>query len=122
MADEAVLRQRTECKSEKRKIVGEYCCQSIPRRAQELGLSATSTWQIMRQDLGFHSYKVQITQELKPNDHRQRRVFADWALEQLAANRNFEKKIIFSDHFWSSDFVNKQNCRIWSDQKLQEIH
>ncbi|EFN75580.1 hypothetical protein EAI_08636, partial [Harpegnathos saltator] len=55
--------------------------QSIPRRAQELGLSQTSTWRILRRDLGLHPYKIQLAQELKVNDHRQRRLFADWASE-----------------------------------------
>lgn len=97
---------------------------SIPRRAQELGLSSTSTWRILHKDLGLHPYKVQLTQELKPNDHRQRREFAEWALEQLEVDPHFGRKIIFSDeaHFWLSGFVNKQNCRIWSDENPQEIH
>ncbi|KYN09543.1 hypothetical protein ALC57_18330 [Trachymyrmex cornetzi] len=42
-------------------------------------------------DLGLHPYKIQLTQELKVNDHRQRRVFADWALEQL---EQFEGMVI----------------------------
>lgn len=71
--------------------------QSISRRSQELGLSATSTWQILRRDLGLHPYKIQLTQELKVNDHTQRRVFANWALEQLEVDPNFAQKIIFSD-------------------------
>jgi len=50
---------------------------SISRRSQELGLPAISTWRILRRALGLHSYKVQLTQELKVNDHRQRCVFAD---------------------------------------------
>jgi len=52
-------------------------------------------------DLGLHPYKIQLTQELKVNDHRQRHVFADWVLEQLKVNPNFAKQIIFSDeaHF-----------------------
>jgi len=32
---------------------------SISRRSQELGLPATSTWRILRQDLGLHLYKIQ---------------------------------------------------------------
>jgi len=68
---------------------------------EELGLSATSTWRILRRDLDLHPYKIQLTQELKVN-HRQRRVFTDWVLEQLEINPNFAKQIIFSDeaHFW----------------------
>jgi len=44
---------------------------SISRRSQEFGLSATSTWRILRRDLGLHPYKIQLTQKLKVNDHRQ---------------------------------------------------
>jgi len=67
--------------------------------------------------LGLHPYKIQLIQELKVNDYRQRRVFADWVLEQLEVNPNFVKQIIFSDeaHFWMNGYVNKQNCRIWDD-------
>ena len=51
--------------------------QSNPRRAYALGISQTSTWQILHQNLGLHPYKIQLTQELKHNDHRQRCLFAD---------------------------------------------
>lgn len=66
--------------------------QSISRRSQELGLSATSTCQILRRDLGLHPYKIQLTQELKVNDHTQRCVFADWALEKLEVDQISLKK------------------------------
>ena len=96
---------------------------SIRRRAQELRLSQTSTWRILRKDLGLFPYKIQLTQELKPNDHLQRRQFADWALEQLEIDLDFGKKIIFSDeaHLWLNGFVNKQNCRIWGERNPQDI-
>jgi len=97
---------------------------SISCRSQELNFSATSTWRILRRDLDLHSYKIQLTQELKVNDYRQRRVFADWILEQLEVNPNFAKQIIFSDkvHFWMNGYVNKQNYRIWDDTNSREIH
>ena len=60
-----------------RENVRENPRRSISDRSQELGLSATSTWQILRWDLGLHPYKIQLIQEFKVNDHRQRRVFAD---------------------------------------------
>ncbi|KAJ8981353.1 hypothetical protein NQ317_002891 [Molorchus minor] len=59
---------------------------SIPRRSQELGLSQTTTWIILYQDLHLKPYKVQITQELKANDHHLRQNFANWALERVVAN------------------------------------
>jgi len=90
-----------------RKNVRETPRQLISRRSQELGLSATSAWRILRQDLGLYSYKIRLIQEHKVNDHRQRRVFADWALEQLEVDPNFAKKIIFTDkaHFWMNDML-----------------
>lgn len=107
-----------------RESVRENPRQSIFRRAQELGLSETSTRRILHLDLGLHPYKIQLTQELKINDHRQRRAFADWALEQLEADPHFGRKIIFSDeaHFWMNGYVNKQNCRIWSENNPHEVH
>lgn len=108
-----------------RESVQENSRQSILRRSQELGLSQTTTWRILRRDLGLHPYKIQLTQGLKVNDHRQRRVFAEWALEHLETDPDFHRKIIFSDeaHFWMNGYVNKQNCRIWDDtnpHKIQE--
>lgn len=57
-------------------------------------------------------------------DHRKRREFADFALEQLENDNDFFKKIIFSDevHFYLSGVVNKQNCRFWCEENLQIIH
>lgn len=82
-----------------RESLHENSQQSIPRRAQELNQSSMTTWCILRR-------------ELKPNDHRPRRAFADSALEQLEVDPNIERKIMFSDevHFWLSGFVNMQNC------------
>lgn len=91
---------------------------SIPRRSQQLNLSQTTTWRILRKDLGLQPYKIQLIQEIKPADHHQRRLFADFALEKINADPFFYRSLIFSDeaHFWLNGYVNKQNCRIWSDE------
>lgn len=51
---------------------------------------------ILRRDLSFHPCKLQLNPELNPatslHYYRHRRVFADWALEYLAADPAFEKK------------------------------
>ncbi|GFW20083.1 tc3a_0 protein [Trichonephila clavipes] len=38
-----------------------------------------------------------------------------------ARARDFHKRILFSDdaHFWLNGYVNKQNCRIWSEANSQ---
>jgi hypothetical protein len=52
---------------------------------------------ILTKDLHLHAYKIQLTQELKPTDHAHRREIVNWVLENQKVDRNFSKKIIFSD-------------------------
>lgn len=56
--------------------------QSIPRCAHELGI-ADDNLANFASGLSLHPYKIQLNQELKVNDHGQRRVVVDWALVQL---------------------------------------
>ncbi|GFW94418.1 hypothetical protein TNCV_2701391 [Trichonephila clavipes] len=47
--------------------------------------------------------------------------FVEWAQNEIAVVPDFHKRILFSDeaHFWLNDYVNKQNCRIWSEANPQ---
>ncbi|GFV55081.1 hypothetical protein TNCV_2623021 [Trichonephila clavipes] len=55
------------------------------------------------------------------NDHPARRRFVEWAQNEIAVVPDFHKRILFSDeaHFWLNGYVNKQNCRIWSEANPQ---
>ncbi|GFV31239.1 hypothetical protein TNCV_1265101 [Trichonephila clavipes] len=55
------------------------------------------------------------------NDHQARRRFVEWAQNEIAVVPDFHKRILFSDeaHFWLNGYVNKQNCRIWSQANPQ---
>ncbi|GFV32336.1 putative DD41D transposase [Trichonephila clavipes] len=55
------------------------------------------------------------------NDHQPRRIFVEWAQNEIAVVPDFHKRILFSDeaHFWLNGYVNKQNCRIWSEANPQ---
>ncbi|GFW54472.1 uncharacterized protein TNCV_1608361 [Trichonephila clavipes] len=55
------------------------------------------------------------------NDHQARRRFVKWAQNGIAVVPDFHKRILFSDkvHFWLNAYVNKQNCRIWSEPNPQ---
>ncbi|GFY25441.1 uncharacterized protein TNCV_2485611 [Trichonephila clavipes] len=55
------------------------------------------------------------------NDHQARRRFVEWAQNDIAVVPDFHKRIFFSDeaHFWLNGYVNKQNCRIWSEANPQ---
>ncbi|GFS83084.1 uncharacterized protein TNCV_1287021 [Trichonephila clavipes] len=54
-------------------------------------------------------------------DHQARRRFVEWAQIEIAVVPDFHKRILFSDeaHFWLNGYVNKQNCRIWSEANPQ---
>ena len=41
---------------------------SIPCRSQELGQSHGTLWRSLHLELHLHSYKIQLTQQLKPAD------------------------------------------------------
>ncbi|GFV09569.1 hypothetical protein TNCV_3159661 [Trichonephila clavipes] len=55
------------------------------------------------------------------NDHQAKRRFVEWAQNEIAIVPDFHKRILFSDeaHFWLNGYVNKQNCRIWSEANPQ---
>ncbi|GFV83360.1 hypothetical protein TNCV_3055071 [Trichonephila clavipes] len=52
---------------------------------------------------------------------RTQSIFAEWAQNEIAVVPDFHKRILFSDeaHFWLNGYVNKQNCRIWSEANPQ---
>ncbi|GFV45501.1 uncharacterized protein TNCV_2891151 [Trichonephila clavipes] len=55
------------------------------------------------------------------NDHQARRRFVEWAQNEIAVVPDFHNRILFSyeAHFWLNGYVNKQNCRIWSEANPQ---
>ncbi|GFY30794.1 putative DD41D transposase [Trichonephila clavipes] len=55
------------------------------------------------------------------NDHQARRRFVEWAQNEIAVVPDFHKRHLFSDKalFWLNGYVNKQNCRIWSETNPQ---
>ncbi|GFX05711.1 putative DD41D transposase [Trichonephila clavipes] len=72
----------------------------------------------------FNSCQVIYSQfglAIHQNDHQAKRRFVEWALNEIAVVPDFHKRILFSDeaHFWLNGYVNKQNCRIWSDANPQ---
>ncbi|GFW70036.1 uncharacterized protein TNCV_1404891 [Trichonephila clavipes] len=49
------------------------------------------------------------------------RRFVELAQNEIVVVPDFHKRILFSDeaHFWLNSYVNKQNCRIWSEANSQ---
>ncbi|GFX44585.1 hypothetical protein TNCV_2637501 [Trichonephila clavipes] len=48
-------------------------------------------------------------------------LFVEWAQNEIVVVPHFHKRILFSDeaHFWLNGYVNKRNCRIWSEANPQ---
>jgi len=89
-----------------------------------LNLSSRALCQILHSDLNFHLYKVQIIQELKSTDLYNRTTFCREMLTRIDDNENFIRNVWMSDvaHFHLDGFVNKQNCRYWSEENCRQFH
>ncbi|GFW10777.1 uncharacterized protein TNCV_4918961 [Trichonephila clavipes] len=71
-------------------------------------------------------YKCQVIYSqfglaIHQNVHQARRRFVEWAQNEIAVVPDFHKRILFSyeAHFWLNGYVNKQNCRVWSEANPQ---
>ena len=93
---------------------------SIRKRASALNLDKSSLLRILHKDLKLHPYKIQLVQELKPQDAGQRLTFVNQAIERFSSFDN----ILFSDeaHFHLNGYVNRQNCRYWSATNPKQKH
>ncbi|GFX65169.1 hypothetical protein TNCV_4820601 [Trichonephila clavipes] len=78
--------------------------------------------------LDLHSFEIfcqviysQFGLAIHQSDHQARRRFVEWAQNEIAVVPHFHKRILFNDeaHFWLNGYVNKQNCRIWSEANPQ---
>ncbi|GFW51450.1 hypothetical protein TNCV_4211281 [Trichonephila clavipes] len=72
----------------------------------------------------FNSCQViysQLSLAIHQNNHQARRRFVEWAQNEIAVVPDFHKRILFRDeaHFWLNGYVNKQNCRNWSEANPQ---
>ncbi|GFV13768.1 uncharacterized protein TNCV_3957831 [Trichonephila clavipes] len=72
--------------------------------------------------MNFYSKDNLVALHFKYDQARRR--FVEWAQNEIAVVPDFHKRILFSDeaHFWLNGYVNKQNCRIWSEANPQNNH
>ncbi|GFW06423.1 hypothetical protein TNCV_2187581 [Trichonephila clavipes] len=93
--------------------VGDLVVRASESRPEGLGSMPEPT----KYPTGTHEFGLAIHQ----NDHQARRRFVEWAQNEIAVVPDFHKRILFSDeaHFWLNGYVNKQNCRIWSEANPQ---
>lgn len=99
--------------------------QSIREVSMETGVSMTSVGRILRRHK-FHPYGVFLTQELKESDFGHRLDFCE-EFEIKMRDPDFLKKVCWSDEstFHLSGYVNRHNCRYWSNENphiIREEH
>ncbi|GFW43940.1 hypothetical protein TNCV_231791 [Trichonephila clavipes] len=90
----------------------------------KFGMYRSLSWHYFQDTYRFNSCQVIYSQfglAIHQNDHQARRRFVEWAQNEIAVIPDFHKRILFSDeaHFWLNGYVNKQNCRIWSEANPQ---
>ena len=93
---------------------------STRKRSAAVAIPRTSLRRILHLDLKLHPYKLQIVQEMKPNDYIERKLFADTMLERFCSLEN----VLFTDeaHFHLNGHINKHNCRYWSTENPRLKH
>ena len=102
-----------------RQIAQEELSISTRRLSQRLGVSTTTAWKVLHEDLECFPYKIQVAQQLTGAAIEKRLDFAGemcQLIDERAININ---KIIFTDeaHFWLDGYVNRQNFRVWGTEK-----
>ncbi len=93
---------RKEEKEEARALVKENPCVSLTRLAQQLGILKTTTYHILREDIGLFPYKVHVVQKLSAFSKAIRLQFAKEFGVQLAEKPSMLNEIWFTNecHFW----------------------
>ena len=87
-------------------------------------MSDTSVQRILRSDLSFHLYKLQVVHALSNRDREMRLQFCHKFVGILTENPDLPNKLLICDvrHFHLHGTVNKQNFRYWSAANPHELH
>ena len=72
----------------------------------------------------LHAYKIQLKQEIKPDDRPERVEFATFMFNAIDEDETFPRRICFPDEatFYVNGGVNRHNCRIWETKQPNEFH
>lgn len=90
--------------------------QSLRERAQNLNLSATTVFKIMKKH-HLKAYKTNLVQGLHGNDPERRLNFCHYFLERNAQNPDFKNRVLYSDEctFGNNGLFNRNLHYHWSN-------
>lgn len=90
---------------------------SLRQLENETGIARSSASDILKKHK-FHPYSYCKIQRLREGDGQRRINFSTWYLNKLNENRNFNRKIIWTDESYvaSDGIVNRYNKHYWADE------
>lgn len=96
---------------------------SLRRRSQELNLSVTAVYRILRSDLKCYPYCIQIKQTLTESDKLLRVQMCEWLIGKMEDDNEWIDNVWFSDeaHFQLNGVVNSHNARYWGTENPHEV-
>ena len=91
---------------------------SIHEASRQFDVPPTTVHRFLLKQLRLYPYKVQILQQLKPNDKLRCKEFAMEILYRIDTNPNFLDNVLFSDEatFHMSEVVSRHNVWIWGSE------
>ena len=83
-------------------------------------ISQSSIQRILRRDLKFYPYKVQVQEMIKPGNNDKRLHFAQELIRLIRDSPDLIRNLWISDeaYFTLSGQVNKQNYRFWAGENI----
>lgn len=66
----------------------------------------------------FHPFKIQLHQELQPQDFQTRQIFCMWAINKIDQDDSYIMRVLFSDEstFHKNGVVNRHNSHYYADE------
>jgi transposase len=95
---------------------------SVRRQSAALNMDRCTVRRILHEELHFHPYKIAVVQQLNERDFLQRVQFCREMLVMFEENQHFLLFMSDEAHFYLNGFVNKQNCRFWSETNPRQLH
>ena len=88
---------------------------SLRKRSQNLNVSLTTCWRLLKMDLDVFPYRIQVSQLLTENDKIRRKAMCAALLRKIETNHSFLSHLWTSDeaHFHLHGAVNSKNNIFW---------
>ena len=96
---------------------------SLRRQSQELRMSSSSVFHILRKELQLYPYIISVRHKLTFEDQQRRQTMCDWISQKLEHTPSWINHIWFSDeaHFHLNSAINNHNNIFWRSDLPEEI-